>query len=526
MPEQFEGMNGEIECREEGASGCGLTSEVLAGAEAASGLNSADGAAICRWKPDTTLTYVNARYCELFNKPAEELLGRKWLDLLPHETRASVAAFYERLAEAPEAATLEHEVIAGDGTIRSQEWTDIPIQDADGAALEFLSVGRDVTERRRRERALRESEAKYRCLVENAVHSVARVSTEGEFLLVNRAFCRFTGLRVLDVIGHGPEVLVPFLSAAEFAKMNEAVTRALAMETTTSVEVRFERAPGGPRWIWQVAYPWRKADGVLGGIEILGHDITKRKETEAALFRATDRLAQAGRFSAVSELCASACHELAQPLSAIDVYAANTVKLLDRDMLEEARGNLASMRDVLAEATRIVCDLRARGKTTAQVKAVRLPLDELLRNVLLLVDRGGRPDRIEVTLEMPKEELLVDCDRIRFEQIFMNLVTNAFDAVQGTAAPEVTIAAEREGDMAVVWVRDSGVGISDGDAEKIFEPFYSSKAAGCGLGLGLPIARRLIQAQGGTLHAHNRPGGGAEFEVRLPLSRHSAQSVS
>jgi len=148
--------------------------------------------AVCRWRPDTTLTFVNEGYCKSFGKAKDELVGTKWIELVPEDSRSEVADFYRSLAKDPRTYTYEHKVIGAGGRIRWQQWTDTPVFEG-GRFVGFQSVGRDVTERKLAEEALRESEDKYRSIFDNALVGIFKSTVEGKLVEVNPAMARMFG---------------------------------------------------------------------------------------------------------------------------------------------------------------------------------------------------------------------------------------------------------------------------------------------------------------------------------------------
>ena len=145
---------------------------------------------ISRFLPDTTLTFVNEANCRSAGKSREELLGTKFLDLLPESEREQVRAAIQSLATHPGVATVEHEIRLPDGSLRWQQWVNRAILNEQGQFIELQGVGRDITERKRMERALQESEARYRDLVESQTEMICRYRPDGTLTFVNAAYCR------------------------------------------------------------------------------------------------------------------------------------------------------------------------------------------------------------------------------------------------------------------------------------------------------------------------------------------------
>lgn len=242
-------------------------------------------------------------------------------------------------------------------------------------------------------------------------------------------------------------------------------------------------------------------------------EVAERIEAEAALKRAQQDLVQAGKLSALGTMTAGISHELNQPLMAIQSFADNAVTFIDRDNPETAQRNMRKVSDLAGRMARIIRNFRAFARQ--EHEAVR-PVD--LRQVVtgaadLVAQRLDRHG-VALRLDLPDGPLWVLGGEVRLQQVVVNLLSNAIDAMAGSDPRAVTIAL-RGGDLVVLTVRDTGPGIEDPD--KMFEPFYSTREIGEaeGVGLGLSISYGLVQSFGGKIRGENAPDGGAIFTVEL-----------
>lgn len=258
--------------------------------------------------------------------------------------------------------------------------------------------------------------------------------------------------------------------------------------------------------------------------ERLAAEIGERQAAEEQLRRAQADLVQAAKLAALGQMSAALSHEFNQPLAAIRSYADNSVLLLDRDRTDEARANLgriARLVDRLAELSKHLKTFARKPGTTSRPVRVATVLDEALMLLSPKLKRGSVP----VEVRNGAEDLVVEAGQVRLEQVIMNLVANAVDAVAGVEDPRVVVSIERDGDEGVIAVADNGPGIAEDNLARIFDPFFSTKDVGEGLGLGLAIADKIVRDFGGTLQAENGAAGGARFTVRLPLA-HEAQAAA
>jgi signal transduction histidine kinase len=253
---------------------------------------------------------------------------------------------------------------------------------------------------------------------------------------------------------------------------------------------------------------------------VLARDDAERREQEARA-----QAAHATRVGAMGAFAASLAHELTQPLAASLANAETGVRLLaaPEPDLDELRATLA---DIVADERRagdLVQKLR-RFLRRGEVERGELDLREVLEEVLQLVGREAQAQGVRLRLEIVETLPKVVGDRVQLQQVALNLLSNAIDAVAGSDRParEVAVLASRCGDGVSVEVRDSGAGMDRETLARIFQPFFTTKPKG--MGLGLSISRTIVEAHGGTLSAHSAPGAGSTFRIELPprLSRHTA----
>lgn len=249
----------------------------------------------------------------------------------------------------------------------------------------------------------------------------------------------------------------------------------------------------------------------------LAREVHERRRAEADLRAAQDSLVQAASLAALGRMSAAIAHEVSQPLAAIE----NTL----------ATAGLYAEREDAAETGRIVRKARALTeriqRTVRHLKSIARPQPSDLRPVALaksveaaieIVAHRARLLEIEVTVERPDEPVFANANEIGVEQIVLNLLNNALDAVTGQAAPRVRVVITRDDKGGSITVADNGPGIDAALVQRVIEPFFSTKPAGDGLGLGLSICRAIVEKFGGSLTAGCAPEGGAAFTVTLPLA--------
>ena len=245
----------------------------------------------------------------------------------------------------------------------------------------------------------------------------------------------------------------------------------------------------------------------------LRHEIGERQEAEAALKRAQADLVQAGKLSALGQMSAGISHELNQPLMAIQQYAENAQAFIDRGKPETARDNLGRIATMARRMARIIKNLRAFARNESEPMS-KVDVVAVIDSAVELAEPRLRQGQVSLDWQRPAGPVWVWGGEVRLGQVFVNLVSNAVDAMEGTARRNLTITLD-DGARPRVIVADTGPGIADPD--RIFDPFYSTKQVGGpdGMGLGLSISYGLVQSFGGTIKGSNAPGGGAVFTVEL-----------
>jgi signal transduction histidine kinase len=249
-------------------------------------------------------------------------------------------------------------------------------------------------------------------------------------------------------------------------------------------------------------------------------DVTERKEAEDALHRAQAELAHVTRVMTMGELVASIAHEVNQPLGAIVTNGQACMHLLSREVpdLDKSREVVGRMIRDGMRASEVIKRIRDLLHKTSVDKAP-LNINETIQEVIALVSSDVLRSRVELTAKLAADLPPVLGDRIQLQQVILNLILNARDAMSGQKSNprELQInSGQNNGGAVVVAVRDTGHGLEPKDIERIFDPFFTTKAGG--MGLGLSISRTIIEAHGGTLWATPNDDKGATIQFTLPTS--------
>jgi len=310
-------------------------------------------------------------------------------------------------------------------------------------------------------------------------------------------------------------------------EVQEQFERAVADRTNFNHQYRIIWPDQTIRFVHGQARPLFDSNGKL--IEFVGTntDVTARKQAEEALRRAQSELAHLNRAMTMGELTASIAHEISQPLTAVVANAQACVRWLSANPanIREATSSAESIARDAMRATDVVARIRALLVRADPVKT-NLPLDDVLLEVVSLVQSQARTHGVAVRLSLASDLPLVWGDRVQVQQVVLNLVINAIEAMRAfTGRPrELEITAQRfDARQVHVLVRDSGPGLDSTHRDRIFDSFYTTKTQG--MGMGLAISRSIVRAHGGQLWATGNPEGGETFHCTFPMAESPATVV-
>ena len=261
-------------------------------------------------------------------------------------------------------------------------------------------------------------------------------------------------------------------------------------------------------------------------VEQLRLEVREREQTEHNLRSAQAELVHAGKMAVLGQLAASITHELTQPLGGIRTLAGNSIEFMKRGQQDVAQDNLIIVARLVDQMGQIISPLKSFSRKSAAHPVV-VDVGRVLEQALFLFQLRIRQDDVRVDNRCPPGSWYAWCDANRLEQVLLNLIGNALDAMKDAASRTLTVeVSQAEGvpeSHLVLAVADTGKGLTELELSRAFEPFFTTKQDGAGLGLGLAICRDLVAEFNGTLSAHNQPTGGACFVLTVPVPN-SAQT--
>jgi two-component system, LuxR family, sensor kinase FixL len=384
------------------------------------------------------------------------------------------------------------------------------------SSLPLMLLAALIAERRERTSVLRESEARFRAMADTAPVLIWVSGRDKLCTFFNKGWLDFTGRRLEHELGNGwAEGVHP----DDFNKCLATYISAFDRRQQFTIEYRLRRHDGEYRLVLDKGVPRLAPDGTFLGYVGCAHDITELKEAELEVQRNRAELAHVARVSTMGQLTASSAHELGQPLGAILSNAGAAQRFLAASPagMDAVRESL----DDIAKAAQRAGDViqRVRGLVKKEQPAFA-PLDvgHVISDAVLLVHSDAVLHKSRVSVHVDPGLPPVQGDRTQLQQVALNLLMNAFDAMKDSSASErnVLVRVELDGTtMVKVSVRDRGTGLRGDNIDKIFQPFYTTK--GEGLGMGLSISRAIIETHGGRLWAENNPDRGATFSFTLPV---------
>jgi two-component system C4-dicarboxylate transport sensor histidine kinase DctB len=253
----------------------------------------------------------------------------------------------------------------------------------------------------------------------------------------------------------------------------------------------------------------------------LHQEIAERRRTEAALRQTRDELIQAAKLAMLGQMSASISHEVNQPLAAIRTYTDNALLLLEQERCADVSWNLQQISELIETMTQISSQLKLFARKTDGSRRP-VSLHNVIESSKRILQPQLRKSGTEIQLKLVTDDPLVMADPVRLEQVLVNLISNAVNAMESQENRWVAIEIAREGEALKVAILDNGPGIPSDHLERIFDPFFTTKESG--LGLGLSISHHIIESMGGTLAVQNGSRGGALFTLQLPLAERREKS--
>ena len=400
-----------------------------------------------------------------------------------------------------------------------------PLRDEDGKIRLWYGSATDIEDRKRTEVALRESEQRFRDYAETASDWLWETGPDHRVTQLSE-HTRNSGILVASVLGRRRWELAtnPDAEAEKWRQHRATLDAHLPFR---DLVYRTENNVGAPTYVRTSGKPFFDAGGRFLGYRGVSTDITaviRAEQAEQALRKAQAELAHVTRVTTLGELTASIAHEINQPLAALITNAEACMSWLGRSPpdLAAARRSVEWIVEDANRTSEVIRRVRALAKKTDTDKA-QLDINELVREAMALVQRELSRHEVSLRMELAPGLPAIYGDRVQLQQVIINLVMNAIEAMQSvTDRPRRLAIRSGRDDLGRVFltVADCGAGVSEADAERIFTPFFTTKSGG--MGMGLAICRSIVEAHAGRLSTFPNEEGGATFQFVLPLHQEDA----
>jgi PAS domain S-box-containing protein len=465
--------------------------------------------------PDGTVDFLSQSWLDYSGQTREESMEWGWAGVLHPDDADGVLANWQAGLASGKPVEQEFRCRRADGTYHWFLNRSLPLRDDEGKIVKWYGILFDVNSLKETEHALQTREHELLGIIETIPSMLWSTSATGGPTHLSKRFVEYLGAPFDEVVNRGWE---SFIHADDREETAKAFVRAIETGESYSAIHRLRRADGEYRWHHATGEPLRDPQGKIIQWYGLSVDIDERKRVEDHLRDTRIKLSTASKIATVAELSASIAHELNQPLMAVlgNAQAAKRWLAANPPDLSETNTSIERILRDIRSADETMQHIRALFKSEPYEKSDESVLD-IIRESLRFVHEG--PNKREVQIDWSIEGSLppICVDRIQTQQVFINLISNAIEATDGSAntAKILLRAFVTQEHEVIVQVIDNGTGLED--TETIFDAFMTTKEKG--MGIGLAVSRSIVEAHGGRLWAENNPDrGGATFNVVLPVS--------
>ncbi|HZZ72042.1 MAG TPA: PAS domain S-box protein [Pirellulales bacterium] len=445
-----------------------------------------------------------------------QVKGHDWCRWIVADNQAEFRAWIRRVAGG-ESGQMTYEVVGLRGTRRWLESHAVPLKNPGQPVVSILAITRDITVPRMADETLRALERRFRAMVEK--------SFEGVALLDEAARYQFAGDSIQRILGWQP---ADFTQRSLFDDCHpddrracESWLREISTQPGESRTIIYRRRHqrGDYRWI-EATLTNLLHDPAVQGIVNNFRDITERRRAEEESRRHLAEMAHTNRLTTVGQMVVELTHEINQPLYAISNFSQASLSVLKENGADN-RERAVKWTGQIGEQARRAAEIIRRLRRFVQADApIRAPsaINDIGLNVIRLLEMDPRLHGVRIRTEWLEHPPPIYVDRIQIEQVLVNLLINAAEAMEQTPLDEreIVVATRAPQDQIEVTVRDSGCGLPQQPAERVFESYYTTKPDG--MGMGLAISRSLIEDHGGKLWVEANPDRGVTFHFTLPLT--------
>jgi len=471
-------------------------------------------------------TFFNDATCRLIGYSAAAMSGMNNREYMDEKNARKVFETFNRVYETSKPTRgFDWEIIKVDGSKRQVDASVSLMTDPEGNPIGFRGIARDVTKHKQSQMALRESEEKYRQLVNHAPAGIYEVDfIKGKFVNVNDVICEYTGYTRQELLTMSALDILPEDSQKKFIERLDKIFK--GQKVPSSVEYKIRAKSGREFCVLINSKIIRAADGKPKGATAVVHDITEQKQAEEENKTLEYQLQQAQKMEAIGTLAGGIAHDFNNILSVIIGYT--ELILMNGDVDGEVRQNLKEIFNASKHARDMVKQILAFSR---QNKQERKPIQvaHIAKEAIKML-RASLPATISIQHHIEKDTGIIEADPTQIHQVLMNLCTNAAHAINekdgvleirlGNVELDQKAAADipglKTGSYLRLSVKDSGEGIHPETQQQIFNPYFTTKEKGKGTGLGLAVVQGIVKSNNGAVTVESDVGKGTAFHVYLP----------
>lgn len=500
--------------------------------------------------PQGVLTYVSPSISNVLGYEPDAVLGLNWRDLIGEHFigRELADRVFDEVAEGKDFYQFTVEISHADGTTRLIEIQQRPIFDADnnyssmeGIAKDITSLTRDAeelkrlkteleqrvaertTELIRANQELSKSEARYRTVVNCQTEFIVRWMPGAVLTFANEAYCRLVGKNNDAITGW---CFLDSLHADDRAAFEAAIDKLNRDNPLEDFENRVVQADGSVRWTHWTNQILFDEDGEFLEYQSVGRDVSALKEAADTIREKEIHLAHMSRLATMGELVAGIAHEIHQPLHAAKTFseaARRNLELGTSENIDTAIDCTKEISNAISRTATIIRKLRSFTNARADIFE-HLDINQIALGASELVAFETRKAKVRLELNLQAADSTVQGDRVQLEQICVNLIMNACDAMSEVEYADRVLVVTSESDSEFVRLSfcDVGCGVQDDDLPKLFDTFYTTKKKG--LGMGLPLCKSIADLHGGSIRFRANEGPGMTFVLELPTMKRPAKT--
>jgi PAS domain S-box-containing protein len=467
--------------------------------------------------PDGQIGFLNQRWCEYTGRGVDECRGRGWQTAVHPQDLPRLLAGWRDIPASSAPVEAEARVRGPDGKYRWYLFLSHPLIDASGQVVKWCGFSIDIDDRKRAEDALRDSTARFRDYAETASDWLWETGPDYEFtLLTGNAFgsdgANRIGTKCWD---HALDL------ESEPEKWRLVIATLDSRKPFRDFVYCSVDGNGAPLFVKASGKPVFDANGEFRGYRGTGTDVTaimRAERAEASLRTVEADLAHISRVTTVGQLAASIAHEINQPIAAALIGAEAALRWLARQP-PDAGEAIEAINRIKSDVMR-TADIVARTRALVRKAPARkdeLQINQAISEVIGLARSEVLKNGVHLQTRLAEDLPVIQGDRVQLQQVMLNLIMNAVEAMSPMRDDrrELLVSTRSEADCVLVAIRDSGPGLSEVAIERAFEPFYTTKSSG--LGMGLSICRSIVEAHGGRLWATANVPKGAAFQFTVPI---------